>query len=158
MKSKRTTDAKWWQKLTLPLARWANNMSKASKSWHMLQSSEINKGLSNMNINQKTNRSENLIYVPVILVHNDSTAMSYRETEGRSWSPCPQNLCLSVPSEHPRLLFCIFNVHFMQLLIININRSTQVINVKFKIPSCSCLVIIKPQDWVAQMSIKLIVN
>ena len=23
--SRRTTDAKWWQKLTLPLARWANN-------------------------------------------------------------------------------------------------------------------------------------
>ena len=23
---RRTTDAKWWQKLTLPLARWANNL------------------------------------------------------------------------------------------------------------------------------------
>jgi len=73
-------------------------MSNASKNWHMLQSSEINKGLNNMNINQNTNRSENVIYVQVILVHNDSTTMSYRETEGCSWSPCPQSLCLSVPS------------------------------------------------------------
>jgi hypothetical protein len=24
--ARQTTDAKWWQKLTLPLARWANNM------------------------------------------------------------------------------------------------------------------------------------
>jgi hypothetical protein len=31
---RRTTDAKWWQKLTLPLARWAKNSSymKANKS------------------------------------------------------------------------------------------------------------------------------
>ena len=29
-----TTDAKWWQKLTLPLARWANNSSRVDMSLH----------------------------------------------------------------------------------------------------------------------------
>jgi hypothetical protein len=28
---RRTTDAKWWQKLTLPLARWAKNTSHVTK-------------------------------------------------------------------------------------------------------------------------------
>jgi hypothetical protein len=30
---RRTTDAKWWQKLTLPLARWA----KKAKNWGAMQ-------------------------------------------------------------------------------------------------------------------------
>jgi hypothetical protein len=32
----RTTDAKWWQKLTWPLARWAkNNRTRQKETWHI---------------------------------------------------------------------------------------------------------------------------
>jgi hypothetical protein len=31
---RRTTDAKWWQKLTLPLARWAKNQKKLARSFN----------------------------------------------------------------------------------------------------------------------------